>query len=387
VLTDSGAFKGMTLDLCEELGLDLPALLPDTAETLRRELPEFVGPSNPLDVTAQGILHLDLYARTLAPLIADPSFGSILLAVIVTGGGEFPLNKARAALHPVIDTGKPAIFGLLGDDTELPPTLIGEARAAGVPFFRSPERALRALARVTLHARAAKRGRMQREPDAAPPLPSSGIVPEHASKAYLAALGVPVPPGRLVRDLAAAQDAAATLGHPVALKLQSPELSHKSDIGGVALNVSARGLPAAWRRLEAIARRKKLALDGILVEAMARPGLETIVGARRDARWGAVLLVGLGGIWAEAVNDVRLLPPDLEEGEIAAEITRLKGAKLFGPLRGAPARDVAALAAIVARVGALMRARPEIREIDFNPVTVFAVGEGAIALDALIVAE
>jgi acetate---CoA ligase (ADP-forming) len=387
ILTDSGAIKGVALDHCEALGLDLPPPLPATAERLRRELPEFVGPTNPLDVTAQGILHLDLYARTIAPLLADPSFGSLLLAVIVTGGGDFALNKGRAALRPVIGSQKPVIFGLLGDEAEIPQQLIDEARGAGVPFFRSPERGLRALARITAHGRAAAAARRRPQPPqmTPPALPGRGVLPEHASKSYLAALGIPVPRGQLARDLAAAQEAASAIGFPVALKLQSPALPHKSDIGGVALGVSARGLASAWRKLEAIARRRKIALDGILVEAMAKPGLEAIVGARRDPRWGAALLVGLGGIWTEALNDVRLLPPDLDESEIAAEIAKLKGAKLFAGLRGAPPRDTPALAGIVARIGALMRARPEIREIDLNPVMVLGPGEGALALDALIV--
>jgi acyl-CoA synthetase (NDP forming) len=386
ILTDSGAVKGMALDQCETLGIDLPQPAPDTAEALRRELPDFVGPSNPLDITAQAILHLDLYARTLAPLLADPAYDALLLAVIITGGGDFPLRKGRAALGPALSSGKPAIFGMLGDDAEVPPQLIAEARDAGVPFFRSPERALRALARVTAYARAADAAQLRPPPldIAAPPLPARGTLTEHASKTYLAALGIPVPRGELARDLAAAQAAAAAIGFPVALKLQSPALTHKSDIGGVALNVTARGLPKTWRKLEAIARRRKIALDGILVEAMAGPALEAIVGARRDPRWGPVLLVGLGGIWAEALADVRLLPPDLAEAEIAAEIAKLKGAKLFAGLRGAPPADVAALAALVARIGALMRARPEIAEIDLNPVAVFA--EGVLALDALIVA-
>jgi acyl-CoA synthetase (NDP forming) len=388
ILTDSGAVKGLALDQCEALGLDLPPPAPETAEALRRELPDFVGPTNPLDVTAQGILHLDLYARTIAPLLADPAYGSLLLAVIVTGGGAFALNKGRAALGPVIGARKPVIFGLLGDEAEVPPQLIDEARSAGVPFFRSPERALRALACVTAHGRAAAAASIRKAPQdlTAPPLPARGALAEHQSKAYLAALGIPVPRGGLARDVAAAQQTAASIGFPVALKLQAATLAHKSDIGGVALGVTQRGLQAAWRKLDSIARRRKITLDGILVEAMAPPGLEAIIGARRDPRWGPVLVVGLGGIWTEALNDVRLLPPDLDESEIAAEIAKLKGAKLFAGLRGAPPRDTAALAGIVARVGALMRARPEIREIDLNPVAVFAQGEGAMALDALIVA-
>ncbi len=213
-----------------------------------------------------------------------------------------------------------------------------------------------------------------------------GVMPEHLSKTHLAAFGIPVPKGGLARDLPEAQAIAAALGYPVALKLQSRHLAHKSDIGGVALGVTKARVAAAWRRLEKVARAHVTdGIDGILVEAMAMPGLEMIVGARRDPGWGPVVLVGLGGIWAEALADVRLLPPDLDAREIEAELRHLNGAKLFTALRGRPASDVSALARIAAQVGALMRSRPEITEIDLNPVVVHAQGAGAVALDALIV--
>jgi hypothetical protein len=118
---------------------------------------------------------------------------------------------------------------------------------------------------------------------------------------------------------------------------------------------------------------------------MAKPGIETIVGARRDPQWGPVMLVGLGGIWAEALSDVRILPVGLDEAEIAQEIRALRGAKLLGGMRGAPPADVAALARTVALIGAVIAARPEIGEIEINPLTVYPEGEGALALDALIV--
>ncbi len=103
VLTDSGAFKGMTLDFCDAAGIDVPPLSPATAEKLRRELPEFIAPDNPLDITAQAIHHPELYERTITPLLQDPAYGSLLLGVIITGSSEFALNKARAILRPVLE--------------------------------------------------------------------------------------------------------------------------------------------------------------------------------------------------------------------------------------------------------------------------------------------
>ena len=390
MVTDSGAVKGMTLDFCEKVGLDLPPLSPMLTEKLQAELPEFVGATNPLDLTAQAITHPEMYERTMSPLLADDSYGSLVLTAIVSSASDYALIKGRASLKPMIGSKKPVIFAMLGDEADVPLKLIEEARAGNVPFFRSPERALRALARVTEYGRALEQTR-QRAPArkvAAPPLQGHGTLTEHVSKAYLAACGLKMPKGKLTQSLADAQAIAAEIGFPVALKLQSPALAHKSDAGGVILRIAdGQQLGTAWEKLQQVARDRSLALDGILVEQMAKPGIEMIVGARRDPNWGPVLAVGLGGIWAEALNDIRILPVGLDEVEIAAEIRQLRGAKLLDGMRGTKVADVAALAQAVALIGAVIAARPEIKEIDINPLTVYAAGEGALALDALIVAE
>jgi acyl-CoA synthetase (NDP forming) len=145
-------------------------------------------------------------------------------------------------------------------------------------------------------------------------------------------------------------------------------------------------LDAAVEKLQAVARERGLALDGILIEQMAPPGIEMILGARRDAQWGPVLAVGLGGIFAEAIADIRILPVGLDAAEIAVELRQLRGAKLLTGMRGAKPADVTALAETVAQLGAIMQAEPRITEIDINPLAVFAEGEGVLALDALIVA-
>jgi acyl-CoA synthetase (NDP forming) len=118
---------------------------------------------------------------------------------------------------------------------------------------------------------------------------------------------------------------------------------------------------------------------------MAKPGLEMVVGAKRDPQWGPVVLVGLGGVWIEALADARLLPADISRARAIAEIGKLKAAKLLGPFRGQPTRDVAAIADVVVKLGALMRANPEIAEVDINPLVVYGEGQGVIALDALFV--
>jgi succinyl-CoA synthetase beta subunit len=128
-------------------------------------------------------------------------------------------------------------------------------------------------------------------------------------------------------------------------------------------------------------------IDGVLVEAMAKSGLELILGGRNDPEWGPVVAVGLGGIFAEALKDVRLMPADLAIADIRHALRKLKGAALLGPFRGRPARDLDAVASAVAMLGAFMRAHPEVREVDINPLMVFGEGEGTLALDALIACD
>jgi acyl-CoA synthetase (NDP forming) len=130
-----------------------------------------------------------------------------------------------------------------------------------------------------------------------------------------------------------------------------------------------------------------LRLDGVLIERMSRPGVEFIVGARRDPDWGPVVAIGFGGTLVEILDDVCLMAPDVTTEDIVRELGRLRGAKLFAGARGAPPADVAALAAIAAKVAALMRAAPDVMEIDLNPVMVYPQGQGACALDALVVAK
>lgn len=365
-------------------------MTPQLAARLQQEVPEFVGASNPLDLTAQAITHPEMYERTMTPLLADDSYGSLVLTAIVSSATDYALVKGRASLKPMLNSKKPVIFAMLGDEAEVPPKLVEEARGGNVPFFRSPERALRALARITEYGRALARARNREGIGAVsmPPLPGRGMLAEHVAKTYLAACGFPTPKGGLARSLAEARKIAAEIGFPVAAKLQAASLAHKSDFGGVLLNIAdAPSLEAAWQKLQRVAAGRNLALDGILIEAMAERGVETIVGARRDPQWGPVAMVGLGGIWAEALGDIRILPIGLDEDEIVVEIGKLRGAKLLAGMRGAKPADVAALARAVRLVGTIIAAGPEIAEIDINPFTVFGEGEGALALDALIVTD
>ena len=388
VLTESGAFKALTLDLCDQVGLDLPQISDDNAPLLRAALPNFVPASNPVDLTAQGLVDPDLFRRALSALLQDDRFGSIIFGIIQTDPKtcqlKFPaIIAAVAQLKPE----KPVIFAGLDDGAEVPTQFIAQLRALNVPYFPSAERAYRAMAHW---CRAAHRDTAV---SAALPTPLSlrpphGILAEYRAKELLAPLGIRFPLGNLAKTLAEAQSAAARIGMPVALKAQSNDLPHKSDAGGVELGLTdAASIAQAWDRLHSnVARhRPDLELEGVLVERMSPRGTELIVGGRNDPEWGPIVLAGFGGVQAEILHDVRLMPADLTLDGFARELQLLKGAPLLRGFRGSSPLDVAAVADLISRIGAVLRGEPDILEIDLNPVIVYAKGKGAIALDALLV--
>jgi acetate---CoA ligase (ADP-forming) len=388
VLTESGAFKALTLDLAERIGLALPPVEGVTADAMRAAVPAFIPVSNPMDLTAQALVDPDLYRRTLEPLLADDAYAAVVLAIIqtdeATSARKFPpITDAVRALEP----GKPVIFAGLDDGAPVPAEYIAALRALGVPYFPSADRAFRALRHLMRHA---ERNTVL-APDASFVLDlPRGVIPEYRAKQLLAPAGIPFPRGAFAATLDAATVAAASIGYPVVLKAQAAALSHKSEAGGVILGIAdAAALEAAWHRLHENVRAydSAIVLDGALIEAMGARGTELIVGARNDPAWGPILLVGFGGVTAELLHDVRLLPHDLSPAAIAAALRGLKQGQLLDGYRGSPPLDVEAAAEVIAALGRVLAGTPSIREVDLNPLVVYPQGSGVVALDALILSD
>jgi acetate---CoA ligase (ADP-forming) len=391
VLTESGAFKALTLDLCEEIGLSLPMLTDASAASLRAALPEFVPVSNPVDLTAQGLSDPGLYRLALAALLADDRFGCIILVIIQTDA-----KTCAIKLPTIIDTirtlgaKKPIVLAGLDEGAQVPAQYIAQLRALHVPYFPSSGRAFRAVARICSQSEQETGRNGPAVPRHQLDLSGGGVIPEYRAKEQLQRLGIRFPSGRIAKTLDEATQIATELGYPVALKAQSGELPHKSDVGGVVLNVAdANSISTAWSRLrQNIARhRPGLELDGVLVESMSPPGVELIIGGRNDSQWGPVVLAGFGGVQAEILKDARLMAPDLSSDEIIRELYMLRSGELLRGFRGSPPLDVEAVAYMISQIGGLLAAEPSIQEIDLNPVIVYPRGSGAIALDALIVAS
>jgi acyl-CoA synthetase (NDP forming) len=390
VISNSGALRGFSLDFGERIDLPLPPLSVSTEQALKRALPDFATIDNPLDITGQAMQKPSLFGDTVQVLLDDPQIGAVLVAAM---GGAAPQQMAKwKALGPVLrNAKKPVALAFLGDGAALSDEFLADVKDSGVPFFRSPDRALRALAHMMRYGRtlAERQGRSEFA-IAAPGTILSGPLVEYRGKEIFAKAGIAVPRGQVARTPDDAVRIAGAIGYPVVLKAQAAALMHKSDVGGVAVGIANEAaLRAAWDKMAAdiASARPDISLDGILVETMAAAGgLELIAGARRDPAWGEVLMVGLGGIWAEALGDIRLMPADADATRIAAELDLLKGARLLRGYRGAAARDVPALIDALIRIGALIRAMPTLQEIDVNPLVVYSAGQGVLALDALLVA-
>jgi acyl-CoA synthetase (NDP forming) len=387
VLTFSGAFCGIAHDFCDDLGLAIPPLSAETEARLKPEFPAFLPPKNPLDLGTEAVWRPELVGIGLSTLLAEPAIGGVVISIPIVSP-----KLAQIFLENVIaacgDLHKPVVFSILGDGTPLQPEFTAVARENKIVLSRSADRAIRAMAHVLGRTAPPVVAERSRVATVLPRMPAPGLQPEWVGKLILASVGIPVPSGSLVVDVEQAASAAGAIGYPVVLKAQSAALAHKTEAGGVVLNLGDEAaLRAGWAALMANIERAKpgLRLDGVLVEAMSPRGLELVVGGRRDPQWGPVLLIGLGGILVEALGDVRLLPPDASEAEIIEAFGKLKSARLLYGFRNQPAVDLPAAARVARAVGQLFLDHPEIIEIDVNPLMVFAEGQGAVALDALIV--
>ncbi|MDF2115450.1 acetate--CoA ligase family protein [Roseiarcaceae bacterium H3SJ34-1] len=391
ILTFSGAFCAIAHDFCEKLDLDVPPMSAPQVAELRKVLPSFATPRNPLDLTTQPVFQPELMYHGAKALLEDPALGSLVISIPI-GPPVLAMKYLNGLLQAMEGNTRPVVFSILGERSPLPQEFVDLAKQKKLIISRSAERSLRAMAQVTFHGRAIERAKMtvDAKPIAGLPEFGKGTQAEWVGKLALKAAGIRIPDGDLARTADEAVAVAARIGYPVVMKAQAAKLAHKTEAGGVLLNIADEaGVRKAWTTLhENVGRYQAgLKLDGVLVEKMSSKGLELVVGARRDAAWGPVVVVGVGGTLVEAIGDVRLLPPDLSKEAIVKELYKLKTAKLLDGFRGAPAVDVDAVAEVAVKIGNLMRTVPEITEIDVNPVFAHPRGQGVTALDALIVTK
>jgi acyl-CoA synthetase (NDP forming) len=387
-MTDSGAAKTYAIDVSDEIDLWLPELTPTSLRTLADEIPPFAIASNPVDITAMGLNDPTLYGRVAAALLGDDDVGCLVVSAMP--GSKAQGTQQVDALLPVLAAAeKPVLYAIMGGDSPLPRENVLKILDAGLPLFRSPERALRAARNVMKRSRTVHDAQVRVSPkDFAPlNLHESTRRSEYDSKQLLSQAGVRVPVSALTRDAPSAASAAARIGYPVMLKIVSEQILHKSDAGGVIAVADEVELGREFADMLARihASDPDAVVDGVLVEEIINGGVEVIVGARRDVAWGETVLVGMGGVWAEFIEDAVVIAASADRSEILAAIESLRGAVTLHGARGRLKSDIVALVTAVELIGGLLRSTPQCAEIEVNPLAVLPEGEGVVVLDALIV--
>lgn len=402
VISDGGGHATLVCDAADRAGLAVPRLCAATQEGLAKVLPTRSAIINPVDFAGLAEEEPEVVPQVLDVCLADPALGGAILAghfggyfkIATEELGQRELAAARQVVEVVKRHDKPVIVHTIYGGEPLP--ALEELRRAGIPVYRSLEGSARAMASLwrfhgsrprppLVHGRppSVDAGRVAAVLGRATG-PDRRLLLEPDARELLTLYGVPVPSFRVASTPAEAAAAARELGGAVALKLISADIVHKTELGAVLLDIT--GPEAAAEGHTELVRRATTATSGnfrVLVTPMIRGGIETVVGAFRDAQFGPVLMFGLGGIFVEALDDVvfRVAPVDRPEAE--AMIGELRSHRLFQGLRGRPAADIGALGELLVRVSELAADRPEIAEIDLNPV--FALEHGAAVADARVV--
>jgi acetyltransferase len=388
VLSISGGSGIVYADAAVKGGLTLPPFSEDTLAALRRVVPAYASPENPADVTAAFFNDMRVLTAALKVVLADPHIDqlSILLASV---SGPSAARACEAIAAAAAETGKPVHVAWSGRQAKSADALksLTDAR---VPFVTTPVRLARAAAALARFAADRPRLLQRRTPEA--PMPAGLELPageltlnEAESKAVLRAFGIATAREVLVPPGADVVAATRELSPPLAVKIVSRDIAHKTEAGGVRLGVAREGLAAAVRTVTANAAGAVpgARIDGVLVSEMAQ-GVEALIGVVNDASFGPVVALGLGGLLTEVLKDVtyRIAPFDLDTArEMIAE---LRGARLFDGYRGQPAADKEALArALVAASQMAAALAPRLQEADINPL--FVGPMGVVAVDGLIV--
>jgi acetyltransferase len=394
VVTNAGGPGIMATDACERAGLQLAAFKPETVDALRKELPTAASVLNPVDLLGDALA--DRYALALELAIDDPGVGGVLLILtpqVMTQVEE----TARVVGELSQGSDKPVLGCFMGRATVEPGIQV--LNQYGVPNYPVPERAVAAMAAMMQHRRWRERPPLELETFEVDRDRVRGVFEQIRAERRVAigdvearevmdAYGIPTPQTFLARTPDEAVHFADTVGFPLVLKIASPDILHKTDVGGVELNIMASSdVRDAFELMTYRARRYVPGAEiwGCLVQDMVLGGREVIVGMNRDPHFGPLMTFGLGGIYVEVLQDVvfRLAPFDRREArEMIGEI---RGYNLLRGVCGERRSDLDAVVEAFLRLSQLVMDFPEIVEFDINPLTVFEEGQGLIGIDMRLV--
>jgi len=387
VLTVSGGAGIWGADTVAMQGLQVPELSESIQTEIRKLLPSYGAAGNPIDVTAQGV-HSGGLQRSIDLLDVSDEVDAILVVLSLSSDTRMPFKQAE--LKPVLSAqNKPIVFY----SYTLP------SHFARTEFAASGAVVLSGLTHVSVAMRQmVQRAKFRLAPPAAvaasPPRDisahlKSATLSEFDSKSLLRDAGIALPDEVLVSNRGELDAAIARAGFPLAMKIQSRDIPHKSEAGGVRVNIASKGeaFAAYQALLESAGRhRPDAAIQGVLVGPMAKKGVEIIVGTLLDATFGPMIMVGLGGITTELFKDVIYRPAPVSAAEASAMLAALKAAPLLNGFRGAAKTDIPALSQLIAQISMLAaQFVTEISEIEINPVLAHPQGQGVTIVDALVV--
>src|SRR3954469_6421481 len=387
VITVSGGAGIWGADTVSAQGLQVPELSVATQATIRGMIPSYGSPRNPVDITAQAV-HSGGLQKTIDLLDASDEVDAILLVLSLSSETRMPFK--RDELKPVIDAQhKPIVFYSYTLPSNFARTGLAES---GVVVLSGLTHVGVALRKITDYARF-KLAPPASETDSRPfdlaARLTSKTLSEHDSKSLLREAGIALPDETLVTEKAGLDEAIARAGFPLVMKIQSRDIPHKSEVGGVRVNITSKG--EAWAAYGALLdsarqHRPDAVIQGVLVSPMAKNGVEIIVGTMGDATFGPMIMVGLGGITTELFKDVIYRPAPVSAEEATAMLGGLKAAPLLNGFRGAAKADIPALAQLISQISQLAaRYSDKISEIELNPVLVHPEGKGVTIVDALVV--
>jgi acetyl coenzyme A synthetase (ADP forming)-like protein len=394
IVTNAGGPGIIATDAAERAGLALAQLTSETIALLQRDLPPAASVFNPIDVI--GDARSDRYRIALAAALADPNVDAALILFTPQAGSE-PEETARVIAELSAGQPKPVATSYMGAASIGPALkLLNEQR---IPNYAFPERAISALGAMA-RQRTWSEQRVgdyvhfdvdaDRVREVCARVRASGRVElgEIEAREIIEAYGMRLPKSRLARSPDEAAAFAAEIGFPVVMKISSPDILHKSDIGGVKVGVAdAAAARDNYELIEYRARKysRDATIWGVLIQEQVRKGREVLVGVNRDPQFGPLVVFGLGGIYVEVLQDVAFRLAPMTRQEAAAQVRAIRTYPLLKGVRGEPPADIAAAEEIILRVSQLVTDFPEIVEMDINPLVVHNQGEGAIVLDARII--
>jgi acetyltransferase len=393
LVTNAGGPAALASDSLAAHGLALADLSAESIATLEGGLCPSAQTENPVDMLGGAEPHE--YELACRQTLADPGVDA-LLAIHVPQALVDPAEVAKAIARAAQDAQKPVLACFMGEAS------VGEARRvlyeSGIPMYVFPESVGRVFGAMLEYKNWLEkpRGKAQTAFEAVretaerilTETAGAGSLGEAAARPLLQAYGIPLVKAQVAHTAAEARQAAEQIGFPVVLKIVSPDILHKSDAGGIRLNLgSGDAVETAYEDMlaQVLSAQPQAQIEGVLVEAMLRGGVEVIVGMRRDPYFGPLMLFGLGGIYVELFRDVAFGVAPLTRAQARALLERTRAFRLLTGFRGQPPADLDAVVDCILRLGQLALDFPQIEEAEVNPLLVMEEGKGAVALDARVI--